>query len=235
MNPLPWSHSALTDFLNCPKAYYHKRIAKDVVDPPNSAGLAGDFMHKAFEAYLKDRTPLPETYPDDIRDWPLGIKVPAAYKDYLDAIIEIPGQLLPECRYALTKELQPCGFFSPEVWCRAILDVLVLDGQRATVLDHKTGKRKPDSRQLKLSALMVFAHHPEVMVVKTGYFWMKEEAADTETYVRTGMVDMWNEFLPDLTRYRDAAKSLTYTPRPSGLCNGWCPVTECEYWKPKRR
>lgn len=235
MNPLPWSHSALSDFLNCPKAYYHKRIAKDVHDPPNDAGLAGDFVHKSFEAYLKDGTPLPDSYPESIRDWPAGIRTPAAYKDYLDAIKEMPGTLLPECRYAIDINGTPCDFFAPHVWCRAILDVLVIDGQRATVLDHKTGKRKEDTRQLKLSALMVFAHHPEVQVVRTGYFWMKEEAADTETYVRAGAEKLWEEFMPDLNRYRDAARTMTFSPRPSGLCNGWCPVTGCEFWKPKRR
>jgi hypothetical protein len=225
----------LSDFLNCPKAYYHKRILKDVVDPPNDAGLVGDYIHKAFEVYLKERTPLPTTFPDNIRDWPTGLKPPAAYQSYLDAILNGSGELHVENRYAITKDLVPCDFFAPDVWCRAILDVIHIDGQVARVIDHKSGKRKQDTRQLKLSALMVFAHHPEVQIVKTAYMWLKEGVRDDATYVRAGEAELWLEFIEDLQRYKTAAKTMTFGPRPSGLCNGWCPVTKCEFWKPKRR
>lgn len=235
MKPLPWSHSALSDFLNCPKAYHEKRIAKSVVDPPNAAGQAGDYFHKAAEAYLKHGTPLPG-FPDDIRDWPTGLKAPSSYKDYLDALKERPGEMHVECRYAINKRLEPCDFFAPDVWCRAILDVLHLDRQRAFVRDHKTGKRKFDGRQLKLSALMVFIHHPEVMIATTEYAWLKHDSVvDAATYVRSNEAALWQEFLPDLQKYKTAFKTETFGPRPSGLCNGWCPVTDCEFWKPKRR
>jgi len=224
----------LSDFKNCPKAYYAKRVEKSVIDPPNDAGLAGDYTHKAFEAYLKDGTPLPAQYPLTIRDWPVGLKPPAAYQSYLDNIAALPGELLVENRYAITKDLEPCEFLAPDVWCRAILDIIILDGEVARVLDHKTGKRKNDTRQLKLSALMVFLHHPEVMVVKTAYMWLKDGVRDSKTYVRAKEAELWAEFLPDLRQYKQAYKTVTFGPRPSGLCNGWCPVKTCEFWKPKR-
>lgn len=234
MKPLPWSHSSLSDFLNCPKAFYHKRIAKDVVDPPNDAGLAGDYVHKAFEAYLKKGTPLPDTYPEHIRDWPQGIRPPAAYVDYLDALQGGSGDLHVECKYAITKEFKPTGFFSEDVWCRGIIDVLHINGERARVLDHKTGKRKQDGRQLKLCALLVLAHHPEVQSVKVGYMWLKDGALDVDEYQRTDEGFMWQEFLPRLIQYKTAFEAEVFVPRPSGLCNGWCPVKGCEFWKPKR-
>lgn len=231
MKPLPWSHSALSDFLNCPKAYYHKRIAKDVVDPPNEAGLWGDYVHKEFEKYLN-------AVNHPAWDGSNQLALPADlehYREYLDRIAALPGEMLVECKYAITSQLEPCDFFAKNVWCRAILDVIQIDGEKASVLDHKTGKRKINSRQLKLSALMVFLHHPKVKVVKTGYFWLKEKATDSETYVRSDEAELWQEFLPDLNRYCEAAKTMTFMPRPSGLCNGWCPVHACEFWKPKRR
>lgn len=228
MTPLPWSHSALSDFLNCPKAYYEKRIAKSVVDPPNPAGLWGDYVHKEFEKYLNTSRPghdQPRPLPEDLEQ----------YRKYLDAIVSRPGEMLVECKYAINRSLAPCDFFAADVWCRAILDVITINGDRASVLDHKTGKRRKDSRQLKLSALMVFLHHPEVEVVKTAYFWLKERAADGETYARVEIPELWNEFLPDLQSYRTAAQTMTFNPKPSGLCNGWCPVHSCEFWRPKRK
>ena len=234
MTPPPWSHSSLSDFLNCPKAFYHKRIAKDVQDPPNDAGRAGDFMHKAFEAYLKCDAPLPAAYPEDVKDWPQGIRPPAAYADYLDALKGGSGALYVERKYAITKAFRPCAFHAEDAWCRGILDVLQIDGERARVLDHKTGKRKQGSDQLKLCALLVFAHHPEVQTVKTGYMWLKEGALDVAEYEREQEGFLWQEFLPKLIQYKTAFEAETFVPRPSGLCAGWCPVTKCEFWRPKR-
>jgi hypothetical protein len=45
---------------------------------------------------------------------------------------------------------------------------------------------------------------------------------------------LWSKFVPDLRQYMEAFKTETWQARPSGLCNGWCPVTECEHWKPKK-
>jgi hypothetical protein len=225
--PLPWSFSALlSDFKNCPLAYYRKRIAKDVDDPPNAAGAYGDRAHKAFEAYLnalKAGAPIP--LDEEFEQ----------YKNYLDRIACTPGEMHVECKYAISRELQPCDFFEKGVvWARAIIDVLHLDGTTARAIDHKTGKRKPDTTQLKLSALFIFIHHPEIEVVKTAYFWLKENKLDKAVFHRSQEAELWASFVPDLLAYKRAFHTMTFKPKPSGLCNGWCPVTDCEYWKPKR-
>ena len=46
---------------------------------------------------------------------------------------------------------------------------------------------------------------------------------------------IWKKFIPDLRQYAEAFKTDTWQPRQSGLCNGWCPVKECEFWKQKRK
>lgn len=230
MKPLPWSFSSLSDFNNCPKAYYEKRIAKSVVDPPNEAGLWGDYVHREFQKYL------------EWEDQPAWDGTPAVlpgnlvqYQPYLESLKRISGRMLVECKYAIDLAQQPCDFFAENVWCRSILDVLVLDGALANIIDHKTGKMKPDSRQLKLSALMVFAHHPEVEVVKTGFAWLKDVQLTKDEFLRDAVTPLWEEFVPDLSTYARAFAREEFPPRPSGLCHGWCPVTDCEFWKPKRR
>jgi hypothetical protein len=227
MKPIAWSHSALTDFNNCPKAFYEKRIAKSVVDPPNEAGLWGDYVHREFEKYLNTSRP----GHDQPRPLPADLEL---YRAYLDRVVASPGEMYVECKYAIDTNMQPCDFFAPNVWCRAIIDVLHINGQVARVIDHKTGKRKLDTRQLKLNALMVFIHHPNVMMVRTGYMWLQDEKLDTEDYVRANEHALWAEFMPDLVRFKTAFKQEIFVPRQSGLCNGWCPVTSCEFWKPKK-
>lgn len=220
MKPLPWSFSSISDFENCPKAFYEKRVTKSVVDPPNEAGDWGDYVHKNFEKYLRDHVPLPGNL--------------VQFQDYLDRIAAGSGEMHVECKYAVTRELEPCDFFDKRVWCRAILDVLHLDGTRARVIDHKTGKMKSSSRQLKLCALMVFMHHPEITEVRTGYVWLKTRALTKDTFYRSQIAELWLEFLPTLQQYKRAFAEVMFTPKQSGLCNGWCPVTTCEFWRPKR-
>lgn len=228
MEPKAWSISSLQDFTNCPKAFYEKRIAKSVVDPPNDAGVWGDYVHKEFEKYLKSESLThavpPHTLPDDL----------SQYEDYLNSIVAIPGGLYTERKYAINTNFEPCDFFADDVWCRGIIDVLVLNGNTARIIDHKTGKRKPGSLQLQLNALLVFIHHPEVQVVEAAYFWLKDKKFDPESFVRTDYAKLWNDFLPMLRPYLVSHQREMFPPRPSGLCNGWCPVQTCEYWKPKR-
>lgn len=223
MKPLAWSHSALNDFNTCPKAYFHKRIAKDVVDTAGEAAMWGDRVHKAFEAYLKGYKA------GAILDPELEI-----YQGYLDNIAARPGEMYVEMQLAINKKLEPCDWFAKDVWMRGIIDVLHVNGTVGTVLDHKTGKPKSDPRQLKLFALLVFIHFPEVVQCDSEFQWLKFGTTDSASYLRSQEGGLWQELLPDLLRYRTAFKLEVFNPRPSGLCNGWCPVKQCQHWKPKR-
>jgi len=226
MKALPWSHSSLENFKNCPKQYYHLKILKDVKDTPGQAAMWGDMFHKHAESYLKGEAPLPDVLEN--------------YREYLDNILGLKGKLYVEQQLALNKDMLPCDWDAKDLWCRGIIDVLVIDGERAVVLDHKTGKnRKPSSRQLMLFALLVFEHFPAVRVCKTSFAWLKfkDDPAgyvDTEIFRREEAPEMWQRFLPDLKQFVQAFKTETFTPRQSGLCSGWCSVESCEYWKPKR-
>ena len=233
MNPPPWSHSSLTAVDNCPKQYFHIKILKDTQDSYNDAGAAGTYQHESFEAYLKEKTPLPATYSSSVRVWPEGLKPPAGYQDYLDSIAGLPGDLYIEHRMAIDLDRKPCAFDSPNAWGRAILDVLVVNGENAVIIDHKAGKRKP-SLQLKLSALFVFYHFPEVTNVDTAFVWLKFDKTDRKSYERSEMKQMWESFIPSLVRFKTAFHAEMFVPKPSGLCNGWCPVKTCEFWKPMR-
>ena len=217
----PWSFSSLSTFSSCPKKYYHLKVAKDVQDSTGEAALWGGMVHVAIENRLKDKTPLPEEF--------------AMYADYCDKIEAIAGEMHVELELAIDKSFKPVGFGSDEAWCRGIIDVLHLQGDRALVLDHKTGKRKPDTGQLKLFALMVFYHYPQIMSVKTGFFWLKTFEKDTAEFTRDQMPHMWRTFLSDLTDYKTAFKTDRWEMRTSGLCKQWCPVVQCQHNGKRKR
>jgi len=220
MKPKPWSISTLDNFANCPKQYHEIKVLKSVQEVEGDAAKWGNRVHDAAEANLRDGTPLdPELH---------------HYVPYLESLKKLPGTPHVEKKLALTVSLQPCDFFSPHVWVRGKCDYLTIDGTLARGVDHKTGKRKPRSRQMVLMALLIFHHYPEVQTVRTAFFWLKTGEKDTGKYERADIPAMWNMFVVDLQQYKQAFATDTWQPRQSGLCYGWCPVTKCEFWKPKK-
>lgn len=220
LEPLPWSFSSMSTFTSCPKKYYHLKIAKDVQDTTGEAALWGDRVHKALEARLRDKVPLPEEFEQ--------------YKAYADRIESGSGDMYVEQQLAITKDMEPCDWESELAWCRGIVDVLHLNGTTARVLDHKTGKRKSDSKQLALFALLVFYHYPQIETCKTMFAWLKSEQKDVAVYTRKDIPELWAMFANDIAAYNWAFENDKWIPRTSGLCNGWCPVTSCHFCVPKK-
>lgn len=140
------------------------------------------------------------------------------------------GILATEQKLAITNAFKPTEWFAPDVWCRGVLDARWLDGSVARVVDWKTGKRKPDSKQLLLFALLVFACHPEVNRVNTAFVWLQTGKIDTAKFFRKDVSKLWQEILPEVRRLEYAHKTMTFIPKPSGICNGWCPVKSCTFW-----
>ena len=78
--PPVWSYSSITLFDQCPKKYYHLRVAKDIKEPESDAMLYGTAVHEAAEQYIRDDIPLPEKF--------------AFVQPYLTKLKAIPGEKL---------------------------------------------------------------------------------------------------------------------------------------------
>lgn len=219
LKPYPWSFSALDKFVTCPKAFYETRVAKRIIEPEGEAAKWGNLVHDSIEKDLKGEAPLPTEL--------------ATYKPYVEAIRSRPGTMLVEQKLALNRQLQPVKFFAKDVWVRGKADVVHLHDDTAYGMDHKTGKKK-FTRQMMLMALLLFHQFPQIQRVRTAFFWLKTADITKEQFARSEVPTMWGAFVDDLEQYKEAFHTNTWQPRPSGLCHGWCPVTDCEYWKPKR-
>ena len=217
MNAPPWSFSGLTSFETCGKRYFHIKVARDVVDPPNEATAWGSTVHKHLEDRVRHGTPLPAVLQE--------------YERLVEPIINAGGTLIVEQQLAVDSGLRPVAWDSQDAWCRGIVDVGVLTGKRAVLLDWKTGKRKPESDQLKLFAGLAFAHYPDIEAVTTGFVWLKEGVVDREKFTRKDASTIWQQFVPRVQRLERAYADLRFVPRPSGLCRRWCPVPQslCEF------
>ena len=211
-----WSFSSLKDFVNCPKQYQEIKVLKRFTKFPTEQMRYGIEVHKACEDYVGEGVPLAENY--------------KRFQPVLDSLVAIPGAKYPEHRMALDKDRQVSAY-GKGYWVRGIVDLLIVDGDYAFIVDYKTGSnRNPDPKQLKLMALMTFAHFPEVNKVKAGLLFMMHESFMDEEYTREQIPKLWSYFENDLERLSLSYENDTWQANPTPLC-GWCPVRTCEFHK----
>lgn len=216
------SHSSMGTYETCPRQYEAKYIIKDVVFESGPEAEWGNEVHLALEDYVRDGVPLPGNM--------------VQYRRYADAVRNRPGEKILEGAFAVTADLKPTDFFADDVWWRAKIDVLILRSNTlAEILDWKTGKQKKDTLQLMLYACLVFFYYPEIQEIRAGYVWLKDGVVTPPiTYKRTDLRVMWGVFERKYQQLHQANTDGVFMPKPSGLCNGWCPVKRCEFWRPKR-
>jgi hypothetical protein len=210
-----WSYSKLKNYDTCPKRHEQVDLLKNYSEEGSEALVWGNAVHKALADALQNGTPLPPEMVD--------------YQKWVDKLKSGPGKLFVEQKYAITKDFQPCAYFAHNVWYRGIGDAVRVDGAVALIVDFKTGKLLIDSSQLALMAQCIFAHFPAVRRVRTEFIWLKEDCSTPEIFNRADMSNMWLGLLPRVQELEEAARTMTYPPKPGKLCFRWCPVSSCAY------
>jgi hypothetical protein len=207
-----WSFSALNSFETCPLRYKLTRITKQAQEVQTKESLWGNRVHKAFENKLKHRTP----FPAEARE----------FEHVAESILKGAqgAKLTAEGKLAITANFKLTTYFAPDVWLRVVTDFQVERKDRLVVGDFKTGKKKPDSTQLALSAATLFATKPYIQHITSCFLWLKDGTTTTERYTRDEAADIWQEFMPRVKRMEEAIKADKMPPRPSGLCRNYCPV-----------
>ena len=222
--PLPWSPSALDDFVNCPKSFHEKRVLKSVVQVQGPEASYGDEVHKKFELRQNGgpRFPLPPEL--------------AIHEPFMVRLDQKPGHHFCEMQMGLDRQGKCCRWDARDVWTRVKIDYVKIDDETktATIVDYKTGKPHEKWRQLMLYAIVIFILFPNVDIINAQYYWTKTQTTSKKVWSRADIPMLWGEFIADLKQYVQAFKTDTWQARQSGLCNGWCPVTSCQFWKPKR-
>lgn len=211
-----WSYSKLKNYRTCPRRYYDIDVTKKYQEDFNSPALKwGDEVHKAFERRIGKNIP----FPSDM----------AEFEDAAVRLLAVPGKRYTEQQLAIRADFSPCEWFAKDAWFRAITDLLIINGPVALAIDYKTGKILEDSEQLALNAETIFSHFPEVMAVRTEFWWLKEDAATREDFQRKNRKQVWQKILPEVTTLKAAHDTLSFPPKPSGLCRNHCIVIDCPH------
>lgn len=217
MKAVTWSHSSLKDYEGCPRRYHEIKVLKNYPFKDTDATLYGKELHTAAELYIKDGTPLPPQF--------------SFLQATLDALKDKPGRKLCEYQMGVTTDLKPCGFMDKNVWVRGIADLLIIDDENLTakVVDYKSGNNKyPDREQLKLMALMVFAHFPHIRRVSGALLFVVKEDIAKASFMVGETEEYWWDYRQRVARIEQAHSSGVWNPKPTPLC-GWCPVATCEH------
>lgn len=213
-----WSYSSLKTFQQCPRKYYHTKVAKDVKEPDTQATLYGKAAHTVAEEHIRDGAPVPPKF-----DY---------MKPVLDQLSAIPGEKLCEVQLGLTKDLESCAFNAKNVWWRGIADLVIINEgkQLAHSVDYKTSKsaRYADVKQLDLVATGLFAKFPTINRVKSALiFVVSKEFVKTEHHRE--MVPKYIEKpAQDVARIEAALQNGVWNPVQGPLCK-FCAVKQCEY------
>lgn len=224
MKPLPWSPSALETFNNCPEQYHHRYVLKDL--PPEEDSEEQTYGKRVHEAFADRQRPVRKKLPPDLK----------AHEPFMEELEAQQGWVYIEHKVALSKSGETCEWSDKNVWCRMIIDYLRVDGKErhARIVDYKTGRPHRKFTQLAIYALWTFQEFRYVDTIEVMFYWTKDRTTTRNTWTSAQADGLWNGLAGDLQQYREAFRSDVWQMRPGGLCNGWCPVIGCKYWRPKR-
>jgi RecB family exonuclease len=220
-----WSYSSIKTFEQCPRKYYHLRVAKDVKDDGSEATQYGTDVHKAAEDYVKGGVPIPPKF---------GYMEPVVSR-----LVALPGVKHTELKLGLKKTgstFEPCGFFDKDVWWRGVADFVSVDDTRGFSVDYKTGKnaRYADTKQLDLVAGALFVHYPSLKRIKSGLAYVVSDEWVEKRHQQDKLDTYLSVFDEQLNQLEEAEASGVWNAKSGPLC-GWCPVSSCEHWKPRKK
>ena len=127
-----------------------------------------------------------------------------------------------------------------ECYQRAKLDIFDKEGERATIVDWKTGKFSSLSlanytNETQYFTLLSMKADEELQKVKTVLAWLKGDSKPTiAVYDRSNLNELEDKFTTKIEAIEHAIDTHDFPCKPSGLCYGWCAKKTCKHWKPKR-
>ena len=207
------SHSAYKTFEKCPRHYQHQYVLQDIERTETESTIWGTQVHTAFEEYVRDSKPLPET----MKHW----------EKFAKAFVKMPGEKHVERGVFLNQQLELVELDSPDVWLKAYIDLMVWQPEKQTVVicDWKTGGSKyVDTAQLRLYCLLAFKLWPEAKQCKAAYCWLKEDRmGEVMTMDRSEIDSEWSKISDGWEKLDSAFRFDRWNKRTGPLCS-WCDV-----------
>lgn len=198
--PFALSASKISDWMQCPIKFWSTHLTKQLKFVETEAIVRGNLIHKELEEYGKHgKLPtllLPEEYE-------LITKIRAAknavclYEQRFGFVDSSFNEVLPMVD---AWDKAPNG---NRFYLTGGLDVGVITGGTAVIIDHKTGKiKRAYSKdkvkanveegwlQLQIYAIYIFLAYPEVQKIKCMFNWIKEKSTTQIIIERSQLEDV---------------------------------------------
>jgi hypothetical protein len=212
-----WSYSGLKQYSTCARQYHEVKVLRKYPREETEQTLYGTRLHEQAEFFIKDHKPLDPDF--------------KFMQPVMDKLAAMPGRKYPEYEMALTHDLRPCDFKSPDYWVRGIADLVIIDDDNLTarIFDYKSGGDKfPDTDQLTLMSLMVFAYFPHVRHVTSGLLFVLKNSVVKHRVDREQAQNLWWKYRERVGSIALSHANNSWPPTQSGLCKKYCAVRSCE-------
>jgi hypothetical protein len=212
-------------YRNCPHQFHQVRVLKLYPFKTTPETEFGNEVHKHLEMAVGHGVPLPPAF--------------HAYQWVVDLVMTMPGAKLVEQDLSVDKTGARVDKWD---WGKKYMngkgDVLAVAGDVAVVLDYKTGAKPRDAdEQLDLMAMLTMLCMPEINTVKVAALYVQTGTLVPEQFrvvARDELPALTSRFVTEAQEIEACLVHGKWVKKPSGLCYGWCEVTTCENWKPRK-
>lgn len=215
---ITWSFSSLNSYQTCPRKWWAEKVAKTADNSPGAAAQWGLDVHTALEVGGRDGVPLPSNM--------------VQYQQQLDNIValqKVADFTSFEHQLAVTRESAPCEWSAPEAFGRCIADVLFTFGDKAVVVDWKTGKYRGPTLQAVINAKLAMDHMHHIQRVETRFIYLKERVNDAKHFDRHTVGREFNPVGTLVDQLTRSVETQSFPTRPNGLCRQYCGDFSCPH------
>jgi len=218
MKKFAWSFSVITQYENCPKAFFYNKIAK-VKQAESWARTEGSRVGNLAEQYVLGKI---KGVPKELRK----------FKNKLNELRDYGAET--EVDLAVTREWEETTWDNwNSVWCRAKDDFQYMDDleNKLVIIDGKTGGNYPSHKdQTHLYATLAFSHYLVNTILVEDWYYKTGEIGHSTTYRIEDyekMKSYWEkraEKLEKAINQKNSSRAFNCTPGPCG----WCPFTKAK-------
>lgn len=202
----PWSYSRLKTWEECPKSYFYTYVER--LEGSREAGPAatrGTELHKQGELYLLG----------ELKVYPPEFQKVAAHTMMLKA-----KNATPEQKLAVNDKWEPRNFDDPDVYLRAIIDIIYKEDGVVHVQDWKTGKiYDTHVDQLATYVAIAAAHHPDATEYRSRAVYIDQGIVAKPVHTPADRVKPLRIMLDG--RIKNAEDDTIYPTRSGSQCR-WC-------------
>lgn len=194
------SYSSIKLYEQCAAKYKFSRIDR-LPEPTGPAAERGKMIHAELESILKG-----------------GLEILCEEAEHLLPKIDVwkEQDAKSEMEFAVNNRWDPVDFNDPTYMLRGIIDLYIEDGDRAIVLDFKTGKERDYTDQVAVYATVILATKPHINEVVPAIEFIDTKKSLTYNVIHRKDLQYLKQSVEG--RVNIIERDKIYAPNPSGLC-----------------